>query len=82
MGRSRRSRRRIERQRSKHQAPRRSFSPLARAGILVAGAICVIAGVALLTAGNKQSETRLARVAGILIVLGLVGIGAAVLGWL
>ncbi|HZT95644.1 MAG TPA: hypothetical protein VFB34_02290 [Chloroflexota bacterium] len=68
MGRRRR-RRRIEREHSKRPArPPRSLAR--RLGLLIVGLILVAGGIALLLAGG--SSTRLPRVAGILIIVGLV----------
>ncbi len=40
----------------------------------------VVAGVLLVTAGGPGTATRLGRVAGIVILLGIVAVGAAVIG--
>ncbi len=75
MGRRRR-RRRYERERSKRPA-RQKRGVAGRVGLVVLGVAMVAGGVVLLLAGS--SSTRIPRVAGILIIVGLVvaGFGAA-----
>jgi hypothetical protein len=77
---SRRARRRRERARSKRARPVHRLSPLVRLGLALGGAVLIVGGVLLLTAGGPGTAARLGRVAGILILLGAVGIGAAVIG--
>ena len=79
MSRSRRSRRRFERQRARRPESRR-LSPIVRLGLLIGGAVLIVAGAALLTAGGSANAARLGRLAGILILLGLVGVGVGIVG--
>lgn len=77
---SRRARRRLERQRLKRARPVRRLPLAARLALAIGGVAAILAGVVLLTSGSPGSATRLARLAGILILLGLAGIGIAILG--
>ena len=56
------------------------MSPLARLGLAAAGVVCVLGGSALLVAGGPGTAARLGRVAGILIVIGVVACIAAAVG--
>ncbi|GEM_PF-4582156 len=76
MGR-RRARRRAERARARRSA-RQPRSWRSRIMFFVGGIIMVAAGVALLLSGGSSS--RLFRVAGILIVVGLVLAGIGIIG--
>lgn len=80
MGRSRRARRRVERQRARRPARGRALSLFARLGLLALGLLSIGGGIALLTAGGPGTATRLGRVAGILIVIGSVAVIAAAIG--
>ncbi len=80
MGRSRRARRKAERTRTKRVPASRGLSPVARIGLAALGILMVVAGVLLLTHGTLQTEKRLARIAGILILIGLVVVVVAVIG--
>jgi hypothetical protein len=51
-----------------------------RLAVIVGGVGLVAAGVVLLAAGSRQNASRLGRLAGILILLGLVGIAAGAIG--
>jgi hypothetical protein len=82
MGRSRKARRRTERARAKRASPTRLMSLPARAGLVVGGVGCVLSGVALLVAGGPGTAARLGRVAGILIVIGVVACIAGAIGHL
>ncbi|GAC1326612.1 MAG: hypothetical protein NVSMB22_17620 [Chloroflexota bacterium] len=53
-----------------------------RAALIVGGFVSIIAGVTLLSHGGAQNQARLARVAGILVVLGVVALVAATVGTL
>lgn len=76
---ARRARRRRDRERIRRVRPTRSFSPLSRGLLLVGGILCILAGIALLTAGGPGNAARLGRIAGILILLGIIaGIFGAV----
>ena len=77
---SRRARRRIERRRAKHARPVRRLPLAARLALTLGGVAVIVAGIVLLTSGSPGTASRLARVAGILILLGVVGIGVAILG--
>lgn len=77
---TRKSRRRRERSRAKNPARGSSLSLLARAGLIAAGVVLVIAGAALLIAGGAGNAARLGRVAGILIIVGIVIIVAGTVG--
>jgi hypothetical protein len=81
MGRSRKARRRLERQRARHPVRRRASSPVRRIGLGVLGSIGVISGAVLLLHATSVNESRIARIAGILIVVGLAALAAAALGW-
>lgn len=76
----RRSRRRFERKRVKERRPVRRLSMAARLGLVAAGALAVMAGIFLLAHGSAGNAERLGRISGILILLGLVCIGAGALG--
>lgn len=82
MGRSRKARRRADRTRAKRRSPTRSMSPFARVGLIAGGTACVVGGAALLVAGGPGTAARLGRVAGILIVIGLVACIAGAIGHL
>jgi len=82
MGRSRKSRRRAERVRSKRRSTTQVVSPAARLGLIFGGVACIVAGAALLVAGGPGTAARLGRVAGILIVIGLVACIAGGIGHL
>jgi hypothetical protein len=58
------------------------MSPFARLGLAAGGILCVLAGSALLVAGGPGTAARLGRVAGILIVIGVVACIAAAVGHL
>lgn len=80
MGRSRKSRRRQQRQYAKRTRPITRLSPMMRIALIVGGLVAIMAGVALLARGDAQTAARLGRVAGILILLGLVGLGVGLVG--
>ncbi|MGI8826919.1 MAG: hypothetical protein ACR2JC_15000 [Chloroflexota bacterium] len=77
---SRRARRRRSRQQAHRPAASRGFTASQRLLAVAGGALAVVAGIAILIAGSRQNEQRLARVAGILIVLGVVGLFIGVWG--
>lgn len=77
---SRRSRRRYERQRAKKPVRRRTVNPLTRIALVVAGALFVVGGIALVASGSAGNAARLSRIAGILIIVGLVLAGIGLLG--
>lgn len=81
MARSRKSRRKLERRRRRHPAPRQKSSPVVRLAIGLFGVLSVAGGVALLIHASSVNESRVARIAGILIVLGLAAVAAAAFGW-
>jgi hypothetical protein len=80
MGRSRKARRKAERARAKRRVERRSLSIGTRLVVGAAGIVAIGAGVALLFSGTPGTAARLSRVAGILILLGVVGVAVALLG--
>ncbi len=80
MGRSRKARRKAERARARRGVERRGLSVGTRLAITAGGVVAIVAGVALLVSGTPSTEARLSRVAGILILLGIVGIVAAAIG--
>jgi hypothetical protein len=80
MGRTRRSRRRIARQRASRPVHAHRLGAGVRLGLVAAGGCLILAGALLLVAGGTQTAERLGRIAGILIVLGLVALGAAAIG--
>jgi Flp pilus assembly protein TadB len=82
MSRTRKARRRDERTRSKRRPATGSMSPATRLALIVGGIACVLGGIALLVAGGPGTAARLGRVAGILIVIGVVASIAAALGHL
>ncbi|HZU12795.1 MAG TPA: hypothetical protein VFB58_08150 [Chloroflexota bacterium] len=75
----RKARRRAERQRQKRHERRAPSSPVRRVVVIAFGLVAIVAGVALITHGT--SAQRLARLAGILIVVGAAAILAGALGW-
>ena len=77
---SRRARRRLERERAKRTGPSRPVPPLQRVLLLTLGLAMVIGGVALVAAAGTGSAQRLGRVAGILIVIGIVVVAVGMLG--
>lgn len=81
MGRSRRARRRLERQRARHPVARTQRSPIARVALAAMGALGIVAGTLLLVHANTVNESRIARLAGILIIVGLAAAAGAALGW-
>jgi hypothetical protein len=80
MGRSRKARRKAERARARRPVERRGLSAGTRISVALLGVLAVAAGVALLASGTPSTAARLSRVAGILILLGIVGIGVAAVG--
>lgn len=56
------------------------MSFITRLGLLVGGSLMILAGAALLVAGGPQTATRLGRVAGILIVIGIVALVVGTIG--
>jgi fatty acid desaturase len=76
MGR-RRARRRRERERAR-RPPAPPRSPVRRIAFVAGGVALVVGGVLLLAAGG--TSTRLPRVAGIMIVVGLVLAGVGIVG--
>jgi hypothetical protein len=50
--------------------------------LIIGGVVCVLGGIALLVAGGPGTAARLGRVAGILIVIGVVALIAAAIGHL
>ena len=77
---SRRTRRRLERQRAKRATRVRRLSPLARLGLIVGGLLMIAAGIAILVAGSSGNAQRLGRLAGILILIGLIIAAAGAIG--
>lgn len=75
---SRRARRRQDRARRKRPTQRRQLSVGTRIGMVAGGVVLVVAGVALLSAGQPATAHRLARLAGLLIVVGVALAGIAV----
>lgn len=51
-----------------------------RLGLAAGGVLMVVAGVLLLMAGGPGTAARVGRVAGIVILLGIVAVAAAVIG--
>lgn len=60
---------------------RRKSTPMVRFGIGFLGLVGMAGGIVLLIHASSVNESRIARVAGILIVLGLAAIAAAASGW-
>jgi hypothetical protein len=81
MGRSRRARRRLERQKARHPVRRQRANPGVRIGLAVLGVLGILAGGLLLAHASSVNESRIARIAGILILVGLALIAGAALGW-
>lgn len=81
MGR-RRARRRAQRERKRHPTERKTSGPLTRMSVGSAGLLAAFGGVALLIHASGVNENRIARIAGILIVLGLAAAAAAVFRWI
>ncbi len=81
MSRSRKARRTLERRRRRHPVHRESSNPTVRLGTGLLGLLSLAGGVALLIHASSVNESRVARIAGILLVLGLAAIAAAVFGW-
>jgi len=77
---TRRGRRRRERQRAKRPPRGKQLSHATRAALVGAGLLAIIGGAVLLGAGGAGNAARLGRVAGILIIIGFVAIGAAAIG--
>lgn len=77
---SRRTRRRLERQRAHRPARGRPLGVWGRLGLAVGGIAAVVIGVLLLAAGNRVTAHRLGRIAGILIILGLAAVAVAAIG--
>jgi hypothetical protein len=78
---SRRSRRRRERERAKQARVVRPVPRVQRLLLIGTGAVMVLGGVTLLAAAGTGSAERLGRVAGILIVVGLVVLAVGVVGY-
>lgn len=76
----RRARRRRERRQAKQSAASRPFTVTTRIALAAGGLLAVLAGAFLLVQGSRQNEARLARVAGILMVLGVVALVVAGIG--
>lgn len=79
---SRKSRRRSDRARAKRSRPAHALSLPVRIGLVSLGALLALAGVSLLIHADPQTANRLGRVAGILILIGLVLVGAGTIGHL
>lgn len=77
---SRRTRRRYERARAKRPVRDRRLAPVQRITFVVAGVVLVLAGVILLVSGKPGTAMRLARLAGLMIIIGLVLAGIGVYG--
>lgn len=78
---SRRARRRRERERARRPSASRGLPPLQRLLLTGAGLVMIFGGVALLAASaSAGSAERLGRVAGILIVIGLVVLAIGMIG--
>lgn len=77
---SRRGRRRRERTRTKAPPRGRRLSPFARIGAIGVGVLLVVAGAVLLSSGSPGNAARLGRVAGILILVGIVAVVAGFIG--
>ncbi|GAC1473194.1 MAG: hypothetical protein PVSMB7_26830 [Chloroflexota bacterium] len=67
----------MERERDRRPKRERRFTPVQRVGLILLGLLMIAAGAALLVRGNSGTAARLGRVAGIMI---LVGVVLAVLG--
>ncbi len=80
MGRRRRARRRIERERAHRTTSRHAISLFNRIGLAVVGLALIVGGILLVTSGSPGNASRLGRIAGIAIILGLVAIGVAIIG--
>jgi hypothetical protein len=80
MGSTRKRRRRIERARAKRPARQNRLRPGTRLGLIVAGVVMVVAGAVLLGHGAAANTQRLSRLAGILILVGLVIAAAGLIG--
>jgi hypothetical protein len=55
---------------------------MSRLGLALGGVACIAAGVVLLVSNSPGNAERLGRVAGILIIVGLVCCGGAAIGHL
>lgn len=51
-----------------------------RVALVGGGLVLIVGGVLLLTHGSAQNAARLGRLAGILILLGILGIGIGAIG--
>jgi hypothetical protein len=80
MSSSRRRRRRLERERAKRPTRSRGLSPPARVALALGGILMVAAGIGLLGHGGSATEARLGRLAGILILVGIVLLGIGAIG--
>ncbi|MGH2442930.1 MAG: hypothetical protein ACRDFX_07185 [Chloroflexota bacterium] len=77
---SRRTRRRIERQRADRPPRGRSLSLAMRLALIIGGVLLIIGGIVLIGTGGSANAARLGRVSGILIIFGLGVIAAGVIG--
>lgn len=82
MGRSRKARRRNERQRQKRPSQVPRLPAYARLLLAAVGLLLMGAGVLLLAGATPGTANRLGRLAGIAILLGVVAIVAAAIGHL
>ena len=80
MSSSRKYRRRRERSRANRPAVQRRLSASRRLLLVALGVVLVVAGILLLIRGGPGTAVRLGRVAGILIIIGLVLMGVAAVG--
>jgi uncharacterized membrane protein HdeD (DUF308 family) len=82
MGRSRRARRKAERARAR-RSPRvqRHLSAAKRAAILTLGLVVIVAGLFMVGHLSVETSNRLGRVGGIMIVLGIFVVLAAIFNW-
>src|ERR687884_311521 len=80
MSSSRRTRRRRERARAKRVTPVRRLALPLRAALIVGGVIMIAGGVLLLARGNPDTDRRLGRLAGIVILLGCAAVLVGLIG--
>ncbi len=70
----------MQRDRAKRPVHRHALLPAQRIGLAAVGIIVIAAGCLLLVSGGPGTTTRLGRVAGIMILLGVVAVVAAAIG--